>query len=102
MFTTRRNPALRHSAGAAALLAAFGLGAAAMFLLDPAQGARRRERLARRFGARERVDDATLVERVRGALASRIPGAEMVDVRARGGRIVLRGPATTPLDDDND
>ena len=92
MFNSRRNPALRRGAGAAALLAAFGLGAAAMYLLDPASGTRRRERLARRFGAAERVDDAILVDRVRGAFSRTIPGAEAVDIRVRDGRVALRGP----------
>ena len=66
-----------------ALLCAMALGAGIMYLLV-------RSRLV---PDNEPADDPGLVERVRAAMAQVIPDPRAIDVRAREGRVTLRGPA---------
>jgi len=65
------------------------LGAAVAWFARPAVERARAARLPEPV-----VDDAMLVERVRAALSRVIYGSELIDVRAHGGRVVLRGPAS--------
>ena len=79
----------RHNASVFAVLGAVGLGAALMYFLDPDNGRRRRARL------REQVvhEDAALIERVRAAMGHVISDPLAIEVRARDGRVMLKGPA---------
>lgn len=79
----------RHNASLFAVLGAMGVGAALMYFLDPDNGRRRRAVL------REQVvhDDAVLIERVRAAMGHVIADPLAIEVRAREGRVILKGPA---------
>ncbi len=93
MFSTthpKGDPAIL-ATGLPAALGFMALGAAIALIARPAFQ-RIREARARNARATEApVDDGALVERVRAALARTVPGAEIVDVRAREGRVILRG-----------
>lgn len=73
------------------VLAALGfmaLGAAIALLARPAF-----ERVRTARAPDEPVDDNLLVERVRAALGRTLDGADTIDIRARQGHVVLKGPA---------
>ncbi len=111
-------------AGGFGRLGAFGLGAAAMYFLDPERGRRRRalardqlvhllNKLGDAAGATSRdvmhraigtgatlrsmliqqpVDDVVLAERVRARLGRVVSHPSAIEVMAREGRVILRGP----------
>jgi osmotically-inducible protein OsmY len=49
---------------------------------------------ARSFGADDEVPDAVLVARVRAQMGLSVANAHAIDVEARQGRVILRGPVS--------
>jgi hypothetical protein len=90
MFNRVPHYRITRGTGIGAALGFMALGAALALLMKPAVVRIREARVA---APDQPIEDGVLVERVRAALARAVPGAEVVDVRAREGRVTLRGPA---------
>ncbi|HEX4781333.1 MAG TPA: BON domain-containing protein [Usitatibacter sp.] len=80
--------ARRRPSNALAALGFMALGAAIALAVRPAV-----ERVRAARSSPDRIDDGLLVDRVRAALDRTVNGAATVDVRARDGLVVLKGPA---------
>jgi len=83
MFSSRHHlPEVRYEAAGAALVGAMALGALVTYAFM-------RSRMA---PPQEIVDDSSLAERVRAAMAHVVPDPMAIDVRARDGCVTLKGP----------
>jgi hypothetical protein len=67
-------------------------GSMAMFMLDPSGGRRRRGVTRDKTTRATRSRDATLTARVRAKLAGAVSHPDAIDVIARDGHVILRGP----------